>query len=90
MAAEEKNDDVFQQIESPEEVLDLKEPAETTPVSKNNHDDADVNQESLQEENGSDKSLSVFSYDRLKAKSDNPVTGIDLKKREVRSILFTY
>ncbi|CAK9322854.1 unnamed protein product [Citrullus colocynthis] len=82
VAAEEKNDDVFQKIESPEEVLDLKEPGETTPVSKNNHDDADVNQESLQEENGSDKSLSVFSYDRLKAKSDNPVTGIDLKKRE--------
>ncbi|XP_023538892.1 villin-3-like isoform X2 [Cucurbita pepo subsp. pepo] len=80
--AEEKHDDVIQQIESPEEVLELKEPGETTPASGNNPDDADVNQESLQEENGSDKSLSVFGYDRLKAKSDNPVTGIDLKKRE--------
>ncbi|TYK25445.1 villin-3 [Cucumis melo var. makuwa] len=81
-AAEEKND-VSQQIESsPEEVLDLKEPEETSPVLKNNHDDADVNQDSLQEENGDDNNLSVFSYDRLKAKSDNPVTGIDFKKRE--------
>ncbi|XP_022935422.1 villin-3-like [Cucurbita moschata] len=68
-----------EQIESPEEVLDLKERWETTPVSKNHSDDADVNQEGLQEENGS---LAVFSYDRLKARSDNPVTGIDLKKRE--------
>ncbi|KAG7017590.1 Villin-2, partial [Cucurbita argyrosperma subsp. argyrosperma] len=68
-----------EQIESPEEVLDLKERWETTPVSKNHSDDADVNQEGLQEENGS---LAVFSYNRLKARSDNPVTGIDLKKRE--------
>ncbi|KGN59352.1 villin-3 [Cucumis sativus] len=81
-AAEEKND-VSQQIESsPEEVLDLKELGETSPILKNNHDDADVNQDSLQEENGDDNNLSVFSYDRLKAKSDNPVTGIDFKKRE--------
>lgn len=26
---------------------------------------------------------STFSYDQLKAKSDNPVTGIDFKRREV-------
>lgn len=25
----------------------------------------------------------IFSYDQLKAKSDNPVTGIDFKRREV-------
>lgn len=75
-----------EQIESPEEVLDLKERWETTPVSKNYSDDADVNQEGLQEENGS---LAVFSYDRLKARSDNPVTGIDLKKREV-CIVFVF
>lgn len=78
MTAEEKQDDVTQQIVSPEEILGLKEPED-----KNNPDDAYENQESLQEENGSDKSLTVISYDRLKAKSDNPVTGIDLKKREV-------
>lgn len=70
--------------------MDLKEPEETSPVLKNNHDDADVNQDSLQEENGDDNNLSVFSYDRLKAKSDNPVTGIDFKKREVCFILYTH
>lgn len=26
---------------------------------------------------------STFAYDQLKAKSDNPVTGIDFKRREV-------
>ncbi|XVF75782.1 hypothetical protein PTKIN_Ptkin13bG0214500 [Pterospermum kingtungense] len=36
-----------------------------------------------QEENGSGGTQSTFSYDQLKAKSENPVTGIDFKRREV-------
>ncbi|XVF75781.1 hypothetical protein PTKIN_Ptkin13bG0214500 [Pterospermum kingtungense] len=35
-----------------------------------------------QEENGSGGTQSTFSYDQLKAKSENPVTGIDFKRRE--------
>ncbi|VFQ71900.1 unnamed protein product [Cuscuta campestris] len=34
-----------------------------------------------QEQDGND-SHTVFSYERLRAKSDNPVTGIDFKRRE--------
>nr|XP_011468035.1 PREDICTED: villin-3-like [Fragaria vesca subsp. vesca] len=35
-----------------------------------------------QDENGSESCQSTFSYDQLRAKSDNPVTGIDFKRRE--------
>ncbi|XP_062002251.1 villin-3 isoform X2 [Rosa rugosa] len=35
-----------------------------------------------QDENGSESSQSTFSYDQLRVKSDNPVTGIDFKRRE--------
>ncbi|KAG9134742.1 hypothetical protein Leryth_001049 [Lithospermum erythrorhizon] len=35
-----------------------------------------------QDDNGSESGLSTFPYDQLKAKSDNPVTGIDFRRRE--------
>nr|GMD44702.1 villin-3-like isoform X2 [Ipomoea batatas] len=35
-----------------------------------------------EQDDSSDCSQTIFSYDRLKAKSDNPVTGIDFKRRE--------
>lgn len=35
-----------------------------------------------QDENGSETSRSTFSFDQLKARSDNPVTEIDFKGRE--------
>lgn len=44
-----------------------------------------------QDETGNDSSQTTFSYERLKAKSENPVTGIDLKRREVcAQVLFTF
>ncbi|CAL5351935.1 unnamed protein product [Camellia sinensis] len=33
-------------------------------------------------ENGSETNLSTFSYEQLRAHSENPVTGIDFKQRE--------
>lgn len=35
-----------------------------------------------QDEVGNESGQAIFSYDQLKAKSDNPVTGIDFKRRE--------
>ncbi|KAI5682873.1 hypothetical protein M9H77_04101 [Catharanthus roseus] len=35
-----------------------------------------------QEENGGESTQTTFSYEQLRAKSDNPVTGIDFKRRE--------
>ncbi|XVE75601.1 hypothetical protein DITRI_Ditri12bG0106500 [Diplodiscus trichospermus] len=52
--------------------------AETGVVSETNG----VDSEPKQDENGSGSTQSTFSYDQLKAKSENPVTGIDFKRRE--------
>ena len=57
------------------------ETVETAPET--NGEDSGSNPEAAQEENGSESGQSTFSYDQLKAKSDNPVTGIDFKRREV-------
>ncbi|XP_048320848.2 villin-3 isoform X1 [Ziziphus jujuba] len=55
---------------------------EVVPASVSNTEDPEANQESVHDGNGSESSQSTFSYDQLKAKSDNPVTGIDFKRRE--------
>ncbi|XP_063947000.1 villin-3 [Daucus carota subsp. sativus] len=53
----------------PEPVLESTEESEPKPEAEQD------------EENGSE-SENTYSYDRLKSNSDNPVTGIDLKRRE--------
>lgn len=54
----------------------------STTVSENNEEQSEAKQEPLQDVNTSENMVTVFSYDQLKAKSDNPVTGIDFKRRE--------
>ncbi|KAK8562117.1 hypothetical protein V6N13_148759 [Hibiscus sabdariffa] len=44
--------------------------------------DSEQKKEREQDENGSGSTQSTFSYEQLKAKSENPVTGIDFKRRE--------
>ncbi|GAV87443.1 LOW QUALITY PROTEIN: Gelsolin domain-containing protein/VHP domain-containing protein, partial [Cephalotus follicularis] len=61
------------------EVIDTEGDA---PVSESNEEDIEPKQETERDENGSEGSASTFSYDQLKAKSENPVTGIDFKRRE--------
>ncbi|XP_059462286.1 villin-3 [Corylus avellana] len=65
--------------EVPEEVAEVKETEEVAPVSESNGEDSDPKQEQEQQDSGSGQ---TFGYDQLKAKSDNPATGIDLKRRE--------
>ncbi|KAF5473270.1 hypothetical protein F2P56_009894 [Juglans regia] len=67
--------------EIPQEVPLVKEAEEAAAVSQNNGEDSEPKQETVQEDNGSE-SGQTFTYDQLKAKSDNPATGIDLKRRE--------
>lgn len=62
------------------DVAEVKEVEEVAPASENNV--LEPKQETTEDENDSESSLSTFSYDQLKAKSDNPVTGIDFKRRE--------
>ncbi|TMW86009.1 hypothetical protein EJD97_022082 [Solanum chilense] len=56
-----------EKVSEPKEIV---EPAETN------------GSEPEQEEGGNESGQAIFSYEQLKAKSDNPVTGIDFKRRE--------
>ncbi|XP_055807381.1 villin-2-like [Solanum dulcamara] len=69
------------------EVLDSKEvperkETETVEHAETGGEDVGPKPEAEQEETGSDGSQTTFSYERLKAKSKNPVTRIDFKRRE--------
>ncbi|XP_059295946.1 villin-2-like [Lycium ferocissimum] len=55
---------------------------ETVEPAETDGEDAGTKPEPEQDETGSDGSQTTFSYERLKAKSENPVTRIDFKKRE--------
>ena len=66
-----------------EDSQEVAEAKETDVVSETNGEDSEPKQEIEQDENGSGSTQSTFSYDQLKAKSENPVTGIDFKRREV-------
>ncbi|CAI9099911.1 OLC1v1036806C1 [Oldenlandia corymbosa var. corymbosa] len=52
------------------------------PAVETNGDDPEPKPAAEEDENGGESTQSTFSYERLKAKSDNPVTGIDFKRRE--------
>ncbi|KAI3472199.1 hypothetical protein Pfo_029687 [Paulownia fortunei] len=76
-----KGEDAIE-IEDSKEVLKVKETETVEPAPESNGDDSGSKPEIDQDENGSESSQSTFSYEQLKAKSDNPVTGIDFKRRE--------
>lgn len=79
-----KGEDANETEESKEEVK-VKEDEVVEPAPESNGDDSESKPEVDQDEVGSESGQSTFSYDQLKAKSDNPVTGIDFKRREVCS-----
>lgn len=56
-------------------------PAEPEPVPE--EDDSEPKVEIEEDENGILSSPSTFTYDQVRVKSENPVPGIDLKRREV-------
>ncbi|WCJ33452.1 villin 2 [Euphorbia peplus] len=69
------------ETEGTEEVSEAKETEEDASVSESAGDDSEPKQDSEQDDNDTDTSR-TFSYDQLKAHSENPVTGIDFKRRE--------
>ncbi|KAK4580595.1 hypothetical protein RGQ29_024294 [Quercus rubra] len=78
--AETKSENDRSESEGPQEVAEIKESEEVAPRSESNGGNSEPKQETVQEnDSGSGR---TFSYDQLKAKSDNPVTGIDFKRRE--------
>ncbi|KAJ7976768.1 Villin-2 [Quillaja saponaria] len=66
-------------IQGVREIVESKETEEFAPETESNEVDSVQKQENVQE---ADDSQSTYSYDQLKAKSDNPVSGIDFKRRE--------
>ncbi|XVE95939.1 hypothetical protein REPUB_Repub02eG0178700 [Reevesia pubescens] len=65
-----------------EDSQEVVEAEETGGVSETSGKDSEPKQEIELGENGSGSTQSTFSYEQLKAKSENPVTGIDFKRRE--------
>lgn len=72
-----KNENATPEAEVPQEDTEAKE---TGSISETNGEDSAAKNDSQLDENGSE---STFSYERLKAKSTNPATGIDYMRREV-------
>ncbi|KAA8517109.1 hypothetical protein F0562_017402 [Nyssa sinensis] len=79
--AEAKNETTLSELEDSKEASEV-ETEVVEPVSESNGDDSVPKQEVEQDENGSESNQSTFSYEQLKAHSENPVTGIDFKRRE--------
>ncbi|XP_060186169.1 villin-2-like isoform X2 [Lycium barbarum] len=63
-----------QDSEKASEPKEIVEPEETN--------ESESKPEAELDEGGSESGQAIFSYEQLKAKSDNPVTGIDFKRRE--------
>ncbi|KAA8518168.1 hypothetical protein F0562_015642 [Nyssa sinensis] len=79
--AETKTENTFTEVDDSKEASEV-ETQVVEPVLESNGEDSGPKQEVDQYENASENSGSTFSYDQLKAHSDNPVTGIDFKRRE--------
>lgn len=77
---EAKSESAYSETEGSVDIGEVKEAEEVTPASENNVTEP---KQAVQDETYSETIQSTFSYDQLKAKSDNPVTGIDFKRREV-------
>ncbi|KAL9254368.1 Villin-2-like protein [Drosera capensis] len=77
-SAESKNPEA-ELAEESEEVSEAKESVSLEIANDDNHEDSGPSQA---EEARTEGTQSTFSYDQLKARSENPVTGIDFKRRE--------
>ncbi|CAI9765656.1 unnamed protein product [Fraxinus pennsylvanica] len=71
-----------QEVENSKESSEVKETETVEPFVEANGEESEPKREREQYENDSESSQTKFHYEQLKAKSDNPVTGIDFKRRE--------
>lgn len=82
LAAGTKSEHELSEVENSKEDSEVDTVADET-LLESNGNDSESKQEAEQDENGSETNRSTFSYEQLKAHSENPVTGIDFKRREV-------
>ena len=75
------------ETEDSQEASNVNETEGGATVPESNGEDSTPKQEEQQDYIGTEAGQSTFSYEQLKAKSENPVTGIDFKRREVGSTL---
>ncbi|KAL5995249.1 Caps the barbed end of actin filaments and is able to sever them in a calcium-dependent manner [Asimina triloba] len=79
--SEEFKGDSTPTVEESQEISETKETAEEGgSVSENNEEVSSPKDVSPSDENGGE--ITIFGYDRVKAKSTNPATGIDYMRRE--------
>lgn len=83
----EKNVASHFETEDSQEVSERKESEAATPLSPTNMEDSQPKEETKQDEAETTGPPTIFSYDQVKAKSENPVTGIDFKRREVSHVI---
>lgn len=80
--AETKSESGNSETGGPEEAAEAKETQELASETGSNGD-LEPKQKDVEDGKDSQSSQSTFSYDQLKTKSNNPVSGIDFKRREV-------
>ncbi|XP_057488028.1 villin-2-like [Actinidia eriantha] len=77
-----KSENVLSEVEDSTERGEIKEAEVAESILESNGNDSGSKQEAEKDANGSETSQLTFSYEQLKAHSDDPVTGIDFKRRE--------
>lgn len=79
VTAEAKDEKAFSEAEASEEATEAKEEEEGSPAAEAGAEEPKAKQ------GGSEAGTTgaTFTYEQLQAKSENPVTGIDFKRREV-------
>lgn len=78
-----ENEKTSSEFEDPKGSPVVKETEVVEPVAVANGEGCELKTQQEQDDNNSEGSQTIFSYERLKVKSGNPVTGIDFKRREV-------
>lgn len=77
-----KSEMAVSETEDSQGVSDANDNEGAAAVPESNGEDSAPKREEQQDDIGTEAGQSTFSYDQLKAKSENPVTGIDFKRRE--------
>jgi len=77
-----KSENALSEVANSAEDSEVKDTVADETLLESNGNDLESKQEAEQDENGSETNQSTFSYEQLKAHSENPVTGIDFKRRE--------
>lgn len=74
--------EAFSKVEASEEVTEAKEVEEVSPAAEASAEEPKAKQGGSEAETTG----ATFTYEQLQAKSENPVTGIDFKRREVNQL----